>query len=199
MESEPSVRLGVRRITRLGYLPDIIGLVDANLAMLDSELARRHAKIEALTRKRIAYTFRGYAPVKRVLICAASFIAESRACFENLADFYRNFSVTYFDDRIGSDAAAYTAVAAMTASPQWATDLKKVRDDLLHERALWIAFEVLDSSPRYEPLLLLNWRPGHFRPNDCIKFRTLREIRDGLLEAAEAMKRRLIHRIGGLP
>jgi len=187
--------------TRLGYLPDVIGLVEENLATLGVDLVNRGTETARRTREGKAYgfTFADYKAVRRVLIAAASFIAESRAGFENLSDFYREFLANYFDYNVGDKAAGYAAVASMTVCPQWATDLKNARHDVLHERSMWIAFEVRDTSPRYEPLLLLNWRPGRFQSKDCIKFQTLREIRDGLLEAAEGMRHRLIQRIETLP
>lgn len=181
--------------TRLGYLPDIIDTIDESLRLLGKELAGKDADIDSLMRGGYVYTFKAYRPVRLVLVGAAGFIAESRACFENLAHLYRAFVQNYFDERVGNEAASYAAIAGMTPRQYWVTELKRVRDTVLHERSLWIAFEVRDTTPRYEPLLLLNWRPGQFQPDDCVKFQTLRDIRDGLAEAALQLRHRLIQRV----
>jgi hypothetical protein len=187
--------------TRLGYLRDIVRFIDGNLAVLGADLDARRSEIAGLLREGKAYTFRyeDYGAVRRVLIGGGAFITESRACFENLADFYRDFLKTYFDEVVGDTAAGHAAVAAMTTNRQWASALRNARHDVLHGRSMWIAFEVRDTEPRYEPMLLLNWRPGHFLSEDCIKFQALREIRDGLHEAAEGTRDRLIQRVRSLP
>jgi hypothetical protein len=181
--------------TRLGYSPDIIDMMDDNLRHLGEELRDKDAQVDALMRGGYVFTFSDYRAVRLVLVAAAAFIAESRACFENLADFYREFVWNYFDVRVGNEAAGYTAIAGMTSRQQWATNLKTIRDEVLHDRSLWIAFEVRDARPRYEPLLLLNWRPGQFQPDDCVTFQTLRDIRDGLAEAALHLRHELIKRV----
>ena len=176
-------------------MPDIITIIDDNLSLLGKELAGKDAEVDSLMRGGYVYTFRDYRPVRLVLVGAAAFIAESRACFENLADFYQAFVGNYFDERVGNKATGYAAITGMTPRQQWATDLRTVRHEVLHERSLWIAFELRDTTPRYEPLLLLNWRPGQFQPDDCVKFQTLRDIRDGLAEAALQLRHRLIQRV----
>ena len=67
--------------TRLGYLPDIINIIDENLSLLDKQLSGKNAEVDALMRGGCVYAFQDYRPVRLVLIGAAAFIAESRACF----------------------------------------------------------------------------------------------------------------------
>jgi hypothetical protein len=47
----------------------------------------------------------------------------------------------------------------------------------------------------FEPLFLLNWRPGSYRPKDTVRMKDLREIRVRLVEAAFRMRDGLIHRV----
>ena len=183
--------------TRLGCLPDVIRFVDENLDFLGQELDRKGAAtIDRLIRDGYVYTFEDYRPVRRVLVGVDSFIAESRACFEHLADFYGEFMKNYFDKNTGNEAANYAAIASMASSPVWADNLKNLRHKVLHERSVWVAFEVRrEKSPPYEPLLLLNWRPGPLEPKDQVKFQILRDIRDRLDEAATKLRERLIQEV----
>jgi len=181
--------------TRLGYLPDIIRVIDESLYALGLELAGKDAEINNLRAEGSVYTFGDYRAVRKLLIGAGSFITESRSCFENLACFYREFLRNYFEEMV-SVASSYAIVAHMASTEQWADDLQRIRHDLLHERSMWLAFEVRSGqTPRYEPLLLLNWRPGRFQPDDCVPFQVLRDIRAGLAEAAAGLQESLVRRV----
>jgi hypothetical protein len=57
--------------------------MDENLRHLGEELRGKHAEVDALMKSGYVYTFSDYRPVRLVLVGAAAFIAESRACFEN--------------------------------------------------------------------------------------------------------------------
>src|SRR4030095_3202052 len=44
----------------------------------------------------------------------------------------------------------------------------------------WLAFAVRKrGSPKYEPVLVLNWRPGALAPTDRVPFSILRRLRTG--------------------
>lgn len=181
--------------TRLSYLPDIIRGIDENLAVLGEELVGRDSEIDALVREGRGYTFKDYAAVRRLLVGVSSFITEARSCFENLARFYRRFLNEYFDEQV-SEKASYAAVGQMAPPAGWAENLQRIRHDLLHERSLWLAFEIRPSQkPRYDPLFLLNWRPGMFQPDDTVSIQTLREIRVGLDGAVRELIATLTRRV----
>jgi hypothetical protein len=104
---------------------------------------------------------------------------------------------TYFSDSV-SKAEAYKRIEALARTSRgdgW-KELARIRHDLLHERSLWLAIEVKRKGrPRYEPLFVLNWRPGSVEPKDCVTLQTLRIIVVGLHIAANRLVKLLIRRI----
>ena len=181
--------------TRLGYLPDVVQAVDDALSGVGEQLQDRDAVVEGLLRKGYSFSSGDYAPVRRLLFSVCCFITESRACFESLALFYQGFLEIYFGETV-SKPLAYQAVEDAAHIPAWGSDLKRIRGALLHERSIWLAFEVkTDARSRYEPLFVLNWRPGHFGPDDCMDLPTLRKIGPGLRLAAVAIEQTLERRV----
>jgi hypothetical protein len=183
--------------TRLGYLPLIVHDVDESLATVQRDLPATPAALSSyLDRpkgRRAAVTLHDREAATRLLIRVASFIAESRACFENLAEFLRVFSRDYLHQPMGRKAAL-DAIAMLTRRRRWATQLQAIRHDVLHERSLFLAFEPQIRSDRvhYEAMFLLNWRPEKDRvPQDRVSMATLRAIRRGLVESAAVLRRRL--------
>jgi len=81
-------------------------------------------------------------------------------------------------------------VARSTGDSAWADALRRVRQDLIHERSLFLAFAIYEAG--WPPIFSMNWRPGHFGPDDRIELRTLSEIWQGLYLAALAMRTKII-------
>lgn len=172
--------------TRLGALREIINQVDQYLTTLDSEL-KRAENIDKYIERNAVYPFRNEAAVRRVLIGANCFIAECRSCFENLACFYREFLRHYFSENI-SLPTSYEKVASLAQDSRWADDLKKIRDDIIHDRAPWLAFLVRNNPPKkYEPILVFHYTVQGLTENDYVPFETLRRISLGLAEAVRTL------------
>ena len=109
------------------------------------------------------------------------FVREARSCFENLADFRAEFLARYLGTQAGNKKSRYEALNRILRNPKWACDLAQLRHDLSHYRYPWLAFKVRQHrSRRYEPVLVLNWRPGAVGPTDRVPFQRLRRIRSGL-------------------
>ena len=180
--------------TRVGALREIICEVDQQLNLLGQEL-KAADNIDKYIEGGYAYSFKDEAIVRRVLIGTNSFITECRSCYENLADFYREFMRHYFSEQI-SERASYKMLASVTRNPAWAADLRKLRHEVLHDRAPWLAFEKhLNPPPEYEPILVLNLKVRALESDDYVSFKTLREIRNGLEEAAIKLRDELISRV----
>ncbi|MBI4591449.1 MAG: hypothetical protein HY725_21690 [Candidatus Rokubacteria bacterium] len=180
--------------TRLALLSEMVRSVDRNLNILGERLAKE-PDLSAYVEGSYGYDFSEDEAIRTVLINATGFISEARSCFENLADFHRDFLRHYFAEVIPKKDR-YEDVAKLTKSRAWADELRKHRHDIRHDRAPWLALEVIPGpSTRYDPILVLNWRPGHFGPDDCIVFSTLRAIRDGLREALRGVREKLVARI----
>ena len=124
-----------------------------------------------------------------MLFGATAFITESRSCFENLADFYRLFLEVYCNRTI-KERDSYNVVAMSTGESAWADALRRIRGDLIHERSLFLAFDIGEAG--WPPILSMNWRPGHFGSDDCIELRTLVAIWEGLFQAALAMQAKIV-------
>lgn len=180
--------------TRLALLTEMVRAVDRNLNVLGERLAKE-ADLSPYVEGPYAFDFNEDEAIRAVLINATGFISEARSCFENLADFQRDFLRHYFAEVI-AEKDRYEEVAKLTTDRVWADELRKDRHEIRHERAPWLALEVIAGPPtRYDPILVLNWRPGHFGPDDCIAFSALRAIRDGLTEALSRVRGKLIDRV----
>ena len=151
--------------SRLTLVPQIIIFIDDTLVELNEELRRQ----TPLIRHHGVIRFPNEKPLHQLLWAATAFITESRACFENLAEFYRLFLVTYYDTPVGKEAAR-DVVAKSHQESQWAMDLWRIRGDLLHKRSLFVAFH---ADKPHLPIFTMNWRPGHFGSADGIELRTL--------------------------
>ena len=180
--------------TRPGALQEIVRHVDENLNELGREIERT-TDLDSHIKGGYAFSFENEAALRRVLIHANSFITESRSCFENLAAFYREFLRHYFGQEI-SKPDSYKKLTQLARDPKWASDLRAFRHEVVHDRAPWLAFEVRPGmSPRCDPILVLNWRPGPLSPDDCVTFESLRRIRLGLSEAMVGLRAELIRRV----
>jgi hypothetical protein len=194
--------------THRSCIPDLIVDIDDNMRTLITQFDERDTEIDRICAEGLAISLHDYALLRRILSGVGSLIVESRACFEKLARFYRLFLKQYFDEAAGSDKTCYAAIAAMSdRDPEWANELGRIRHDALHDRSLWLALEVRHApvvghasvgGHTYEPIFLLNWRPGMFQPEDCVTMQTLREVGAGLEAAADGLQLRLVRRIEAL-
>lgn len=177
--------------TRLGNLPEVVRQIDENLNVLGRELEQATADIASLLAGGYAFRFEDEVALRRALIGFNSFVSESRSCFESLAKFYRSFMDSYFGQAI-SVPDSYAKLASLATQPTWAEDLRLVRHDILHDRSPWIAFEDTGGTPRWEPILLLSWRPRAHGPRDRVKLNELRMMRANLQEALVGLRTELI-------
>src|SRR6266508_2417428 len=146
--------------TRLALLTEMVRTVDRKLNILAERLAKE-ADLSPYVEGPYAFDFNEDEAIRAVLINATGFISEARSCFENLADFQRDFLRHYFAEVI-PEKDRYEEVAKLTTDQAWADELRKHRHDIRHDRAPWLALEVTPGPPtRYDPVLVLNWRPGH--------------------------------------
>jgi hypothetical protein len=181
--------------TRVTYLPQITEAANEHLEALGHDIAADWGRFTVCVADGGAFPFTNRKALNGALMVASSFIAESRACFENLAEFYREFSAQYFASHVDKPAS-YDAIGKMARRRGWVRILGAKRHDVLHSRSLWLAFEYHEHRQQmFEPLFLLNWRPGSYRPKDTVRMKDLREIRVRLVEAAFRMRDGLIHRV----
>lgn len=164
---------------RLAGVHQLIRFIDEQLDALGRTL-EADPKLPEIIAGKYAYVFSGSdeIAVQRVLVGSVSFIREARSCFENLADFRSEFLAHYLGRQIEEKNAQYDALNRILRNPRWTDDLRRLRHDLSHYRYPWLAFKVMKlHPPRYEPILILNWRPGS---TERVPFHTLRRIRSGL-------------------
>jgi hypothetical protein len=179
--------------TRLSYLPVLTQRMDETMRRVAENLSEDPQPLAELLRRGAGLRITDRKALNETLVAASAFISESRALFEHLAEFYREFLKTCFDRGPLDPKASYEALARMTRRRRWATALHEKRHDILHRRSLWLAFDIdLNRTPMFEPIFLLNWRPGSHRPKDTIRVETIRDISHRLPEAAYTMQRRLL-------
>jgi hypothetical protein len=183
--------------TRIGNLREIIRLTDENLHIVGEEIASA-PDIDALVAGGYAYRVENEVALRRALIGFNAFIAESRSIFENLACFYQAFARNYFGENV-SDTDRYAKIASLSPTPTWADDLRLIRHDILHYRSPWLRFEVRSTSPKYDPVLVLDWRPSSTAVRAEVAMRALKDFRGNLLQALTTLRDELIARVNAVP
>jgi hypothetical protein len=176
--------------TRLSYLPQLITFIDDNIIDLHGELVAPLVKMHL--REGASFRFQNTKVVRRLLFGTTAFITESRSCFESLAVFYCLFHQAYLDMVIAKPAA-YEAVARSSGEDSWASHLRRIRGDLIHERSLFLAYDVDADETAWTPMFSMNWRPGHFGPDDRITMKMLVDIWEGLHRAASGIREEIIN------
>ncbi|MGH7490644.1 MAG: hypothetical protein ACREMY_34280 [bacterium] len=176
--------LGFAIETRRGNLAELVRMFDRSVNTLGKQLeaAQPEARIGE------AYPFDDQEALRLALVSGGCFVAESRSCFENLADFNNEFCQHFFGDSGMNKASSYAAISSLVGNSPWIGDLQKLRHDIMHYRAPWFAFNVVSVNPlSIEPVLLLEWRPELHVAGDYITIDTMRAIRSGLGTAVDAL------------
>jgi hypothetical protein len=143
-----------------------------------------------------AHRFQNTRALRRTLLAATYFVADARACFENLSDFYREFLREFLGESI-SVPTSRELIPAFSTAGAWATKLWTFRNDLLHDQAPWLAFDVTGtgSVPQLNTILTLDWRHGTTGQGLTIALRELTEIRQGLGEALVGVRDSIVLRL----
>lgn len=179
--------------TRLGAIEEAVAILSESLRTLSYELFE-DPRVEEHIEKGAAFRFRDRSALRRALLATNIFILESRSIFENLAAFYRGFVAHYFRENVGKPASL-EKVRQLTRDPTWVDELRDLRGDISHNRSPWVEFNVLEGPRKFEPYLLLDWRPTARGAGDIVPFPRLLAIRAGLREAADALQEHLIARV----
>jgi hypothetical protein len=181
--------------TRLGALATAEDLLTENLLALLNELAKS-GNLHRLAGS--AHSFRNTAALRRALLAATYYIADARACYENLADVYREFLREFLGESI-SEARSREKIPTFSSDAAWAAKLWGFRNDLLHDRAPWLAFDVTgsESLPEIAAILTLDWRHGTQGTGTTISATDLQEIRRGLNESLSGVRDELLRRLEG--
>jgi hypothetical protein len=185
--------------TRIGAIQELVRLIDGALDTLGAEL-RQASNLDDLVAGGYAYSFHEDGAVRQSLILLTMFTAEGESLFENLAEFYRRFLNHYFGDKIDHKTSE-TRVIAFSNSPAWRGQLSQLRNTTRHRFAPWLAFEDMrqGAQPRWEPLLVHDWRPERLSQNTSTAFAHLRAINTGLAQAAQGTLRDLVNRVNAAP
>jgi hypothetical protein len=181
--------------TRLGFLQEIAHSVDQTLLTIDTEV-RAEPDVDAYVAGGYAYSFDDVTAVRQVLVLITGFAAEAESLFENLVEFYRTFVKHYFDRSMTlSDAEA--KVIGFTQNAKWRTDLNRVRNLTRHRFAPWLAFEDKGAAvqPRWEPILIHDWRTEKLSPHTSTSLAVCRDIKAAIAQAAIELRADLINQI----
>jgi hypothetical protein len=184
--------------TRWGNLAEIVVQVNESLRGLDAEFHEASDYIATLVAERRAYRIKDHAALRRTIIGPNSFVLEARRYFENLARFYQQFLRNYFNKRVSKEDA-YAKVGESVAAPGWAEDLRLLRHEIAHVRSPWIRFDIRPGAPKYQPVLLLEYRPmATSSPGDEVSLDSLESMRTHLWTASEQIRSELIERVRSL-
>jgi hypothetical protein len=179
--------------TRIGNLREIVRLTDENMGQLGAELEEAD-DLDALIAGGYPYRIENELALRRSLIGFNAFIVEARSLFENLARFYQTFLMHYFAEAI-SETRAYEVIAALRPSAEWANQLRLLRHDIVHARSPWLRFDVTAATPRFDPVLVLDWRREGASPNAEVHITALREFRTSIVSATSLLRDDLIARV----
>jgi hypothetical protein len=185
--------------TRIGAIQELVRLTNGALDTLGAEL-RQASTLDDLVAGGYAYSFYEDGAVRQSLVLLTMFAAEGESLFENLAEFYRRFLNHYFGDKIDHQTSE-THIIAYSNSPTWRGQLSQLRNTTRHRFAPWLAFEDMGqgAQPRWEPLLVHDWRPERLSHNTSTAFAHLRAINTGLAQAAQGTLRDLVNRVNAAP
>jgi hypothetical protein len=185
--------------TRIGAIQELVRLTDEALDALGAEL-RQASNLEELVAGGYAYSFSEDAAVRQSLVLLTMFAAEGESLFENLAEFYRRFLDHYLGDKIDHKTSE-ARIIAFSNSLAWRGQLSQLRNTTRHRFAPWLAFEDMGqlAQPRWEPLLVHDWRPERPSQNTSTALGHLRDIKTGLAQAAQGTLRDLVNRVNAAP
>jgi hypothetical protein len=175
--------LGFAIETRLGNLIEIVRLFDRSVGKLAKQL-QDEPNVGAWAGQ--AYGFDDQETLHLALVSGSAFVAESRSCFENLAEFNNEFCQYFLRDPAMDKATSYAAISTLAGNPPWVRALRGLRHDIMHHRAPWFALDVVDPL-KLEPVLLLEWRQELHAAGDCITLATMKAIHSGLPTAVRAL------------
>lgn len=184
--------LGFTITTRLTNIREAIRHFDENARILGQQLLAEPSP-HAWAGK--AYPFDDVEALHRLLLAGGSLLAESSAAFDNLVEFYRAFREHVFLSKTPKSEAEARVIAFGGGGP-WAVNLARLRNDVLHRRAPWLAFAPMPRRPngrfRVEPILVLNWRPTAGKKDDFITLQHLRDVLAGLHASVDGMRKHLV-------
>lgn len=128
------------------------------------------------------------------------FAAEGESLFENLVEFYRRFVDHYFGEKIDLQTSEARTLAFSNPT-SWRAELKKLRNLTRHRFAPWLAFEDMgqQAKPRWEPILVHDWRPERLDPTTSTSLAHLRDIKVGLSQSAQGVVQELVGRVNAAP
>lgn len=185
--------------TRIGAVQELVQMIDSALQALGAELADA-SDLDHLIAGGCAYSFADDPAVRRSLLLLTMFVAEGESLFENLVEFYRRFLDHYFGDRLDLNTAEARVTAFSNPTP-WRGELNKLRNTTRHRFAPWLAFEDTgpETRPRWEPIVVHDWRPERLESTTSTGLGHLREIKAGLSQSAHGVLRDLVERVKAAP
>lgn len=185
--------------TRIGAMQELVRLIDAALNALGTELDRAPNPDE-LVAGNYAYSFDDDAAVRQSLVLLTMLAAEGESLFENLGEFYRRFVDHYFGETVNLKASE-AKVLAFSSPQAWRAELNKLRNLTRHRFAPWLAFEDMGhpAQPRWEPLLVHDWRPDRLNAATSTSLGHLRDIKVGLSQSARGVVKDLVSRVQSTP
>jgi hypothetical protein len=184
--------LGCALVTKMMSLGAAIRLFNDQMKRVDEELrAESDDALRELIAAGAVYTFRDKILPYDVLVAVDSFVFEAQSAYGLLQKFVKRFFRKVLREPIADLDHVLTTLHAET---EWVETLKSHRNDLIHNTAPWIAFEV-SWVPTRRFHLLLEKRIASQDPADLIPYKDLQRIYLGLRLALPCLNRFIIDRI----
>ncbi len=151
--------LAVAVATKQTMVSLIVQRVNARLAEIGKVLKSDRPRVEECLRVGGAYRLPDKSVAHDAAVDFDSFVFESRSAYEITVSFLQRFFAVILKQPLGKGKAAHDRVQEALrnrgAQTGWADELREKRHLLIHERAIWLGFEVTGEYPfRFDPVLL---------------------------------------------
>ncbi len=153
--------LAIAVATKLTVVPLIVQRVEARLQAIETALQSDWHQVESCLRHRRVYPFPDQEAGFQAIVDFDAFFFESRSAYEITLTFLGQFFEVILGKPLGTGSRSDTnqhivqALRKRGASTNWIGELRKKRNLLIHERALWLALELADHDPfRFNAVLL---------------------------------------------
>ncbi len=174
--------LGLSISTKLRMLQTIVSAFETKISALNQELAN-HSEVVRHARDGYAYRIKNQNLPFSVLVDIDSFVNEAQSTYEIISAFIRKLHKVFAGKTI-TEKQMLNDLKRSGLDVSWIEDLKGIRAELFHQRAVWIAVKITSTDPFRMALILL--RENVARPSsdkEIIEFRSIAELFEKLLSS----------------
>jgi hypothetical protein len=191
---------GIALQTKLTMVPLIVNRIDARMQEIGTLLRGDRRGVEDCLRIGADYHLNDWV-VYETVIDFDAFFFESRSAYELTISFLEQFFKVILGNSWGGNRSkafqkVETELENRGAKTDWVETLRDARNLLIHNRALWLAFEVIEGDPfRFDPVLLTKSVLNHEDDDKRISIHECRNMWQGFVDSYEPIEKWLMDEI----